>query len=66
MKTNLVRLEELVEELAADVGGSCCEASVFVGEIDGKVIHLRVMSKREATESEGYEGLNDNFKCFEK
>lgn len=65
MKTNLVKFENLIEELSRDVGGSCCEASVFIGEIKGKPVKLTVMSKSEARESHDYNGVLSEHDCIE-
>lgn len=65
MQLNLLRLERLLEELSRDVGGSCFEASVFIGEIKGKPIRLTVMSKSEARESHDYSGVLPEHECIE-
>jgi len=65
MKTNLVRLEKLIEEMALDVTGACCEESALVGEIFGKVVKLTVMSKAEAIDSHDYAGTLKKYRCFE-
>lgn len=66
MKTNLGKLESLVQEFADEVGGKCCEVSAFVGEIDGKIIRLSVMTKKEAAYQHDFEGINENQRCIER
>lgn len=65
MKTNLQKFEAIVEELIANTTGPCCESSVFIGEIKGRVIRLSVMTKREAVDVHDFEGLNENRTCVE-
>jgi hypothetical protein len=65
MKTNIVRLEKIIEELSNDVIGRC-EATAFIGEVDGNPIMLTVMSKDEAIHSHDYTGTPVNCKCIEQ
>lgn len=63
MKTNIVKLEGLIEEFADETGGGCCEVAAFIGEIDGKIVRLSVMTKKEALDQHGFEEINDRHRC---
>lgn len=65
MKTNIVKLESLIEDFAAETGGGCCEVSAFVGEIDGKIVRLSVMTKEEALNQHDFEEINEHHRCIE-
>lgn len=54
MKIDSKRMREIIEDLAGDVRGPCCEASTFIGEVDGKPVRVTVMSAEEGEEN-GYE-----------
>ena len=61
MSINVERIRSIIKDLGNDTAGSCCECSVFIGEIDGKPIRISVMSKHEAEEAHDYEGTLDKF-----
>lgn len=65
MKTNLQKLERLVQEFADDVSVRCLETSAFIGEVDGKLILLSVMTKEEATDRHDFEEIDSLHKCIE-
>lgn len=65
MKTNTVKLESLIEEFADETGGGCCEVSAFIGEINGKIVRLSVMTKKEALDQHDFEEINDRHRCVE-
>ena len=65
MKTNLSKLERLIKEFADETGGICCEKSAFIGEIDGKIVRLSVMTKIEALDKHDFEEINDHHRCIE-
>jgi hypothetical protein len=59
------KLESVLKDLRKDVGGMCCEAGVFIGQIRGCPIYLQVMSKDEAEESHDFEAVDQRYKCIE-
>lgn len=65
MKTNIVKFESLLEELASETGGRCCEVAAFIGEIDGKVVRLSVMTKDEALGQHDFEEIDERHRCIE-
>ena len=65
MKTNIVKFESLLEELASETGGRCCEVSAFIGKINGKVVRLSVMTKKEALDQHDFEEINEHHRCIE-
>ena len=65
MKINIVKLESLIEEFSAETGGRCREVAAFIGEIDGKVVRLSVMTKKEALDQHDFEEVNDHHRCIE-
>ncbi len=65
MKTNLQKFEQLVQEFAEDVSGRCLETSAFIGEVDGKLIRLSVMTKKEAIDQHDFEEINALYNCIE-
>lgn len=65
MKTNIVKLESLIEEIADETDGRCCEVVAFIGEIDGKVVCLSVMTKKQALDQHDFEEINERHRCIE-
>ncbi len=71
MKTNLHKLESIINELVSDLGRTpeygypCTETSVLIGDIDGKPIQITVFSDfDEAGHSDN--GVLEKFKCIEE
>lgn len=64
MSVDAIKLEGVLRKLAKDVGGYCCDASVFIGEIDGKPVYLTVYERSEAEDCHDYEGTRDKHNCI--
>ena len=54
-----------MQEFAEDVSGRCLETSAFIGEVDGKLIRLSVMTKKEAIDQHDFEEINALYNCIE-
>ena len=65
MKTNLYKLERLIQEFSDETCRRCCETSAFIGETDGKIVRLSVMTKKEALDQHDFEEINDHHRCIE-
>ena len=67
MKVNAQKLEALLIELAKTTGYEhrCAATSVFVGEIDGKLVRLSIMEQKHAKDNYDYTGPGEMCICIE-
>ncbi len=60
-KIDADKMAEIIDEMVNEVGrGGCTEDRVWIGSIDGKQVHLWVLSKDNRDRMEGRLG---RFKC---
>lgn len=61
MKIDIEKFEGTLKQLVTDVNSHCCQSSVFIGEVNNRVVMLTVMSKVEAVDGHNYEGIKEQY-----